>query len=93
MQEEVCSKLYGQLENIEWFYSAAEAWNKETEGNFFQATHTREVELGRDFLATRLHTSFSIRGCFVTYFMGVEHLLKRGIIFTMQKWFIEFSLR
>lgn len=34
----------------------------------------REVELGRDFLASRLHISVAIRGSFVTYFMGVECL-------------------
>lgn len=34
----------------------------------------RGVELERDFLATRLHISVAIRGSFVTYFMGVEHL-------------------
>lgn len=74
MQEEFCGKLYGQLEKIEWFYSAAEAWNKEDEGKFFQATRTRGVELGRDFLATRLHMPIAIRGSLVTYFMGVERV-------------------
>lgn len=39
------------------------------------------VELKKGFLATRPHISVAIRGNFVTYFIGVEHLLWIGVFF------------